>query len=184
MRSRTATTYLFISSLATILAWALVSTFGPNLMSTLVSRKFGEPRVVCFGTQGIELSASWAIDLFDRGGDSWPLMYGVLPLPRSIARREDSQPFVHLTSANAVSFAATTRPRTFDQEQALLDCQASDACAVSTVVLAEPHRALVVQIDSGFSAVLLDVPLHVIVKGTARRQPIDVRLRSCIEPVK
>lgn len=184
MKPRSAASYFLWSSVLTIIALLIVLMIWPRVLSTFVSVKFGEPRFVCLGTQAIEFSTRWNIELLDRGDERWPLMFGVLPVPRSIAQREDRKVFLHLTSARATSFAATSRPRTFDQDQSLLDCQKSDACSLVNLNFGDQYRALVVGLDNGYSAILLDVPLHVIVKGSAPSAPVDLRLRTCTQSVK
>lgn len=179
MNTRSRTRYFLLSTIATISTLAIAFIFGPRLVASLVSIKLGEPRVVCIGGQGIEFAAYWKVELLDRGDGSWPLMFGVLPLPRSIAGREESQAFLNLSSSRGASFAAMPRPSTFDQAQSLLDCQKSEACSVASLNLGLQYRALVVPLDNGFSATLLDVPLHLLVKGNGQSTPEDVRLRSC-----
>ena len=179
MKTKPTLVLFLISTLITVVLLVIAFAVAPKVVSMLITHKYGEPRLVCSGSQGVEFPERWRIEMLDRGTSQWPLLYGVIPVPRVIAGREAGDFFLHLTSPDGASFAVAPRVPTFDAAQSSADCQKSADCRLTRVLLGAEHRALVVKLDHGYAATLLDMPLQVSVYGLEPDVPVDVALRSC-----
>jgi hypothetical protein len=156
MKTKTSPVLFVISTLITVVLLVIAFAVALKVVSMLITYKYGEPRLVCSGSQGVEFPERWTIEMLDLGDARWPLLYGVIPVPRVIARREAGGFFLHLTSPDGASFAVAPRVPTFDAVQSSSDCQKSAYCRLTRVLLGAEHRALVVKLDHGYAATLLD----------------------------
>jgi hypothetical protein len=179
MKTKPTPVLFLTSTLITVVLLVIAFAVALRVVSMLVTQKYGAPRLVCSDGQGVDFPERWRIEMLDRGDAQWPLLYGVIPVPRAIAGREAGDFFLHLTSPDGASFAVAPRVPTFDAAQSSADCQKSAECRVTRVLLGAEHRALVVKLDHGYAATLLDMPLQVSVSGLEPDVPVDVAFRPC-----
>jgi hypothetical protein len=184
MKTKPTAVFFLTSILITIVLLVIAFAVAPRVVSMLATQKYGAPRLVCSDGQAVEFPERWTIGMLDLGDARWPLLYGVIPVPRAIAGREAGDFFLHLTSPDGASFAVAPRVPTFDAVQSSADCQKSAYCRSTRLPLVAEHRALVVKLDHGYAATLLDMPLQVSVSGLKPDVPVDVAFRPCVQNSK
>ena len=120
--------------------------------------KYGDPKHICLHDLGIQVANNWKINLIDYGGSDFPMLFGVLPIPRLLTNLDGKLASIQLYEIN-IERLLIIYPNTpsINSSELIDNCKKNSACIVKSYSIGDTlERSILVNDGRNNWITLLD----------------------------
>ena len=150
---------------AAAIGCALLLVVQDSALLILQKIRFGSIRRVCLASNlPVVFREPWRVEVLDRGGENWPEIFGIFPIPRSFTHLPGAMPQLLLkstTNHGAVSIHLVSASEKEESSTILSRCASKSICSRQNLYFETAIDSIQIQTGQTIWVTAIDKPLMI-----------------------